>query len=167
MQQLEELENKVVKALRLIEELRSENAKLEEENEILRGIAEDTKLAVEERDQEVLKVKNELKAINRELKGVRSNEDALEQKVVMLISKLETMPKKEAGKSLDKSIKSKAASTKKANKSKSKPDNLSKGKQKEENSQENYLILDDENTNMGSSEIILEDDESFMVIDDK
>jgi len=174
MQQLEELENKVVKALRLIEELRSENAKLEEENEALRGIAEEANLAVEEKDQEVLKTKNELKTLNREIKSVKSNEDALEQKVVMLLSKLETVPKQEASKSLEKTIKSKAASTKKATKKKSQTDNLSKEdklnseiEQNDENIQENYLMLDDENANLNSGEIILEDEESFIIIDDK
>ena len=165
MQQLEELENKVVKALRLIDELRLENSKLEDENEILRGIAEEAKLAVEERDQEVSKVRKELKSINRELKDVRTNEDALEQKLMMLLSKLETMG---SSKAVQKSIKSKVASTKKATKKKSKSDNLSN-----EDTQENYLMLND---NLG--EIILEDDgdqdiigtsddEGFIVIDDK
>ena len=170
MQQLEELEDKVVKALRLIDELRSENVKLEDENETLRGTIEETKLAVEEREQEVAQVKKELSAANDELKEVRTNEDALEQKMIMLLSKLETMPKQsdsdsdEKPKSSNKSDKSKAASTKKATKKKSESDNLKEDEAENANSHFGEIILEDDGQGM---DVSIPDDEDFMVIEDK
>ena len=46
MQQLEELESRIIKALQLIGDLRTENAKLEVDNESLQTQAEEAKLSL-------------------------------------------------------------------------------------------------------------------------
>lgn len=91
MQQLEELENRVIKALHLIGELRSENSKLENENESLKGEVEDVKLTLEEKEQEIEKVKRELDLATRELKDLKDKEDTLEKKIISLLGKLDVL----------------------------------------------------------------------------
>ncbi|HPS57206.1 MAG TPA: hypothetical protein PK514_03790 [Spirochaetota bacterium] len=89
MQQLEELENRVIKALHLIGELRTENAKLENENETLKGDIEEVKLTLEEKEQEIERIKRELDAATRELQEMMAKEDALEKKILSLLGKLD------------------------------------------------------------------------------
>ncbi|HQO41211.1 MAG TPA: hypothetical protein PK986_12130, partial [Spirochaetota bacterium] len=91
MQQLEELENRVIKALHLIGELRTENAKLENENETLKGDIEEVKLTLEEKEQEIERIKRELDAATKELQEMRAKEDALEKKIISLLGKLDMM----------------------------------------------------------------------------
>lgn len=89
MQQLEELENRVIKALHLIGELRTENSKLENENESLKGEVEDVKLTLEEKEQEIEKVRRELDLATKELKDLKDKEDTLEKKIISLLGKLD------------------------------------------------------------------------------
>ena len=89
MQQLEELENRVIKALHLIGELRTENSKLENENESLKGEVEDVKLTLEEKEQEIDKVRRELDLATKELKDLKDKEDTLEKKIISLLGKLD------------------------------------------------------------------------------
>lgn len=91
MQQLEELENRVIKALHLIGELRSENSKLENENESLKGEIEDVKLTLEEKEQEIEKVRRELERATKELKDIKDKEDTLEKKIISLLGKLDML----------------------------------------------------------------------------
>ena len=91
MQQLEELENRVVRALQLISDLRTENAKLENDNEELRGDLEEAKLSLEEKEQEISRIRRELDDATRELQELTAKEEALEKKVVALLGKLDEM----------------------------------------------------------------------------
>lgn len=91
MQQLEELENRVIKALHLIGELRSENSKLENENESLKGEVEDVKLSLEEKEHEIERVKRDLELATKELKDLKDKEDNLEKKIISLLGKLDVL----------------------------------------------------------------------------
>lgn len=91
MQQLEELENRIVKALQLINDLRSENAKYENENESLRGEVEEVKLSLEEKEQEIQRIKKELDNATRELREIKEREEVLEKKVIGLLGKLDIL----------------------------------------------------------------------------
>ncbi len=91
MQQLEELENRVVKALQLIGDLRSENSKLENENEELKSDLEETKLSLEEKEHEIEKIRKALDDATRELDDLNAKEEVLEKKVIGLLGKLDTL----------------------------------------------------------------------------
>lgn len=89
MQQLEELESRVIKALHLIGDLRTENSKLENDNESLKGEVEEVKLTLEEKEQEIEKIKRELDATALELKELNEKEEILEKKIIGLLGKLD------------------------------------------------------------------------------
>ncbi len=89
MQQLEELENRVVKALQLISDLRTENSKLENENEEIKGELEETKLSLEEKEQEIERIRKELDHATIELEELNAKEEVLEKKVIALLGKLD------------------------------------------------------------------------------
>jgi DNA repair exonuclease SbcCD ATPase subunit len=89
MQQLEELEARVIKALQLIGDLRAENGKLESDNEKLKAVAEEAKLSLEEKEQEIARIQQELEAATRELAGIKEKEELLEKKVIELLGKLD------------------------------------------------------------------------------
>lgn len=91
MQQLEELENRVVKALQLISDLRTENSKLENENEEIKSELEEAKLSLEEREQEIERIRKELDDATRELEELQAKEEVLEKKVVSLLGKLDDL----------------------------------------------------------------------------
>jgi len=91
MQQLEELEARVVKALQLIGDLRSENSKLENDNEHLKGEIEEVKLTLEEKEQEIAKIKRELDNSTRELNEIKERGEVLEKKIVGLLGKLDVI----------------------------------------------------------------------------
>ncbi|MBP7735204.1 MAG: hypothetical protein KA369_04450 [Spirochaetes bacterium] len=91
MQQLEELESRVVKALQLIGDLRTENSKLENENEEIKSELEEAKLTLEEKEQEVEKIRKELDEATRELAELNAKEEVLEKKVIGLLGKLDTL----------------------------------------------------------------------------
>ncbi len=91
MQQLEELESRVVKALQLIGDLRTENSKLENENEEIKGELEEARLTLEEKEQEVEKIRKELDEATRELEELNAKEEVLEKKVIGLLGKLDTL----------------------------------------------------------------------------
>jgi hypothetical protein len=91
MQQLEELESRVVKALQLIGDLRTENSKLENENDELKSDLEETKLTLEEKEQEMEKIRKELDEATRELEDLNAREEVLEKKVIALLGKLDTL----------------------------------------------------------------------------
>ena len=91
MQQLEELENRVVKALQLISDLRTENSKLENENEEIKSELEEARLSLEEREQEIERIRKELDDATRELEELQAKEEVLEKKVVSLLGKLDDL----------------------------------------------------------------------------
>jgi len=91
MQQLEELESRVIKALQLIGDLRAENGRLEADNDSLKAIAEEAKLALEEKEQEIARIQKELEAATNELAGIKEKEEVLEKKIILLLGKLDVM----------------------------------------------------------------------------
>jgi len=91
MQQLEELESRVIRALQLIGDLRTENSKLENENDELKSDIEEAKLTLEEKEQEVEKIRKELDEATKELGDLNAREEVLEKKVIALLGKLDTI----------------------------------------------------------------------------
>lgn len=86
---IEELESKVLKALELIGDLRTENGRLESENETLRADNDQMKLSMEEKEKELVSLKSQLQETSRELESLKSKEDQLEEKINSLIQKIE------------------------------------------------------------------------------
>jgi len=91
MQQLEELESRVIRALQLIGDLRTENSKLENETDELKSDLEEAKLTLEEKEQEVEKIRKELGRSHQELGDLNAREEVLEKKVIALLGKLDTL----------------------------------------------------------------------------
>lgn len=89
MQQLEELESRIIKALQLIGDLRTENSKLESDNESLKVQAEEARLSLEEKEQELVLLQRELDATTKELADLKSKEEVLEKKVIALLGKMD------------------------------------------------------------------------------
>ena len=91
MQQLEELESRIIKALQLIGDLRTENARLESDNESLKVVAEEAKLSLEEKEQELARIQRELDDAVRELTELKGKEDILEKKIIELLGKMDAL----------------------------------------------------------------------------
>jgi hypothetical protein len=173
MQQLEELENRVVKALQLIGDLRSENSKLENENEELKGDLEETKLSLEEKEREIEKIRKALDEATRELEDLNAKEEVLEKKVIGLLGKLDTLSPGSgipAGQKLArKSYESPKTSAPRASKKKGAPAFVS---------DEDTIILDEPfddfkeeevkvETVSKSETINIDEDEDIIIIDDE
>jgi DNA repair exonuclease SbcCD ATPase subunit len=91
MQQLEELEARVIKALQLISDLRTENGRLDADNDSLKAQAEDARLSLEEKEQEIARIQKEMEATSRELAGIKEKEEILEKKIIELLGKLDVL----------------------------------------------------------------------------
>lgn len=91
MQQLEELESRIIKALQLIGDLRAENAQLEANNESLKVQAEEARLSLEEKEQEIARLKKEIDKATNELSQIKQKEEVLEKKIVEMLGKLDTL----------------------------------------------------------------------------
>jgi seryl-tRNA synthetase len=91
MQQMEELEVRILKALELITDLRSENARLESENERIRAENEEIKLKFEEKDREIIRLKKEWTEATSQLQKLKDKEEMLEKKVVEMLARLESI----------------------------------------------------------------------------
>ncbi|MGV7930353.1 MAG: hypothetical protein AB2L13_15885 [Spirochaetota bacterium] len=91
MQQLEELESRIIKALQLIGDLRTENSRLESDNESLKVVAEEAKLSLEEKEQELARIQRELDDTARELAELKGKEDVLEKKIIELLGKMDAL----------------------------------------------------------------------------
>lgn len=173
MQQLEELESRVVKALQLIGDLRTENSKLENENEEIKGELEEARLTLEEKEQEVEKIRKELDEATRELEELNAKEEVLEKKVIGLLGKLDTLS---PGGSIPAGVKMEKKSFDTA-----KPSSLraaSPKKEKSYASDEDTIILDESIDNYKEEEVKVEtvkksetvnldDDEDIIIIDDE
>ncbi|HSV97697.1 MAG TPA: cell division protein ZapB [Spirochaetota bacterium] len=91
MQQLEELESRIIKALQLIGDLRTENSRLESDNESLKVVAEEAKLSLEEKEQELARIQRELDDTARELAELKDKENVLEKKIIELLGKMDAL----------------------------------------------------------------------------
>ena len=91
MQQLEELEARVIKALQLITDLRTENSRLEADAEKYKAEAEEARLSLEEREQEILRIQKELDETTKQLNELREKEEVLEKKVIGLLGKMDAL----------------------------------------------------------------------------
>ncbi len=89
IQQLEELEGRIIKALQLITDLRTENASLESENEGLKAENEEVRLSIEEKDREIQQIKRDMEQTSKELAALKDKEEVLEKKLLQLLGKLD------------------------------------------------------------------------------
>ena len=78
MEQLEQLEGRIIKALDLISDLRLENGQLETEADKLRADNDQLKLTAEEKVREANELKQQLQEATEELNKLKSKEDELE-----------------------------------------------------------------------------------------
>ncbi len=87
MEQLEQLEHRIVKALDLISDLRLENTQLESQ-------IEEHKIDEQEKNEEIKHLKLELQEATEALQEIKTKEAELESKVVSILSRLENMKNK-------------------------------------------------------------------------
>ncbi|EHQ06726.1 cell division protein ZapB [Leptonema illini] len=88
LEQLDELEGRIVRALELIGDLRSENSRLETENERLRSEHDELKLALDEKEKTVQSLKDQLDRTGAELNDLKQKEAVLEKRITEMLSRL-------------------------------------------------------------------------------
>jgi len=88
LEQLDELEGRIVRALELIGDLRSENSRLETENERLRTEHDELKLALDEKEKTVNSLKEQLDKTGAELAELKQKETVLEKRITEMLSRL-------------------------------------------------------------------------------
>jgi len=91
MEQLEQLEGRISKALELISDLRVENNHLEKEVDGLKSTNDQLKLSAEEKEIEAKKLQQQLTDATEELSKLKSKEKDLESRIVNIISKLDNL----------------------------------------------------------------------------
>lgn len=164
MQQLEELESRIIKALQLIGDLRAENAKLEADNESLKVQAEEARLSLEEKEQEIARLKKEIENATNELAQIKQREELLEKKIIEMLGKLDTL---KSGKAPAFDIKPQRAE----------PKPVEEFLEEKPGDEEDIIIIDDTETAKGDVEVdtlpteedeivLLDDTDEEIVIDD-
>ncbi len=88
LEQLDELESRIVRALELIGDLRTENSRLESENQKLREEHDQLKNALEQKERDVQVLKDQLEKANQELNELKQKESMLEKRITDILSKL-------------------------------------------------------------------------------
>jgi hypothetical protein len=88
LEQLDELESRIVRALELIGDLRTENSRLESENQKLREEHDQLKNALEQKERDVQALKGQLEKANQELNELKQKESLLEKRISDILSKL-------------------------------------------------------------------------------
>ncbi|MCS7204976.1 MAG: hypothetical protein NZ853_04715 [Leptospiraceae bacterium] len=88
LEQLDELESKIIKALELISDLRTENSRLEAENQKLRDEYEKISQLLEKKEKDISSLKEQLEKANLELGRLKENESVLEKKILQILAKL-------------------------------------------------------------------------------
>ena len=91
MEQLEQLEGRIVKALELISDLRVENSHLETESERLKTTNDQLRLTAEERERDAQKWQQQLQEATQELSRLKSKEQELETRILSIIAKLDNL----------------------------------------------------------------------------
>lgn len=185
MKQLEELESRVIKALQLIGDLRSENARFESENESLKAIAEEAKLGLEEKEQEIVRIQKELDEANRELSGLKDKEDELEKKIIELLGKMDSLKSgsapitgssassrsaayaKETPANRPKPSAASAGSPARAGKEELKIETIKEGEEVGLSDKDDDIIIIDEETSSGDTDVIVETDKGKPEGDDE
>jgi hypothetical protein len=89
MEQLEQLEGRIVKALELISDLRVENSHLESELEKVKANNDQLKLTTEEKIRDAARFRTELDEARMDLEKLQSREKSLEDKISEIIHKLD------------------------------------------------------------------------------
>ncbi len=92
LETIEELEAKIMKALELISDLRSENNRLESDNEALRAENDKMKLAMEEKEREIATLREKLAEAQKELQEFKTKEGKLDSKISDMMSRLDNLP---------------------------------------------------------------------------
>lgn len=93
LEQLDELEGRIVRALELIGDLRSENSRLESENERLRSEHDELKLALDDKEKTVQSLREQLDITGRELNDLKQKESVLEKRITEMLSRLSDVEK--------------------------------------------------------------------------
>ncbi len=88
LEQLDELENRIIKALELIGDLRTENSRLELENQKLRDEYENIKNVLDQKERDINQLKEQLNKTSAELKDLKEKESILEKRISEILSKL-------------------------------------------------------------------------------
>ncbi len=88
LEQLDELESRIVKALELIGDLRTENSRLEIENQKLRNEYETLKTTLDQKERDVRELKQQLDKANEELNELKQKESILEKRINEILNKL-------------------------------------------------------------------------------
>lgn len=88
LEQLDELESRIVKALELIGDLRTENSRLEMENQKLRNEYETLKTTLDQKERDVRELKQQLDKANEELNELKQKESILEKRISEILNKL-------------------------------------------------------------------------------
>lgn len=88
LEQLDELESRIIKALELIGDLRTENSRLEAENQKLREEFDKLHLTLEEKERDIQSLRQELQKTSEELKTLKERETLLEKKISEILSRL-------------------------------------------------------------------------------
>lgn len=169
MQQLEELESRIIKALQLIGDLRAENAKLESDNESLKVQAEEARLSLEEKEQEIARLKKEIESATAELAQIKQREEVLEKKIIEMLGKLDTLKSGKAAPAFDVKPQPQA--------SQPKPKPVEDFLEEKPGDEEDIIIIDDTETAKGDVEVdtlptaedeivLLDDTDEEIVIDD-
>jgi DNA repair exonuclease SbcCD ATPase subunit len=88
LEQLDELESRIIRALELIGDLRTENSRLEVENQKLREEHDQLKNALEQKERDIQVLKSKLEETNKELQELKEKESILEKRISDILSKL-------------------------------------------------------------------------------
>ncbi len=87
LERLDELEGRILRALELISDLRSENARLEQDNSQLRQEHDTVKQELEHKDREVASLREQLENTSKEFHELKEREAVLDQKINDMLAK--------------------------------------------------------------------------------
>ena len=91
LERLDELEGRILRALELISDLRTENSRLDESNNQLQTENNNLKQTLVLKDQEVAKLRTQIESTSSEFKELKSRETALETKINDMFNKLNSI----------------------------------------------------------------------------
>ena len=91
VEQLDQLEGRIVKALEIISDLRIENSQLESKADSLEANNEELKIKTDEKIKAAEQLEQQLKEATTELSQLRSKEQEIETKILQIIAKLDNV----------------------------------------------------------------------------
>ena len=87
LEQLDELEGRVLRALELISDLRSENSHLDQENQRYRSDCHELENKLKEKETETTELRRQIEETSREFQDLRGREDVLERKISDMLNR--------------------------------------------------------------------------------